>query len=134
MIGARPSFLWAHLSSIRSVTHGWIGTGVRKPMDNRFAHPVSAGSTAAASSQSLRRIQARLPPPCGPDRPSLLDVSVTGVGEFNTESGFGDRGSGFGKTGLAELLPSPLRAGTGLPRYPIPDTRYPNGLPLPHLH
>src|SRR5207248_1827912 len=38
--------------------------------------PVPAvGTTAAASSQSLRRIQDMLPPPCEPVRPPLLDVS-----------------------------------------------------------
>src|SRR5439155_25480061 len=84
MIGTRPSFLWRYLSSIRSVTHGWTGVGSRKMPCEPGRQPVAAvGITAAASSQSLRRIQDMLPPPCEPVRPPLLDVSDVGKAVFS---------------------------------------------------
>src|SRR5262245_18488777 len=68
-IGVRKSFLWQYFSSIRSVTHGGTGMGVKIPIDKGHApqQPESnVGAASAAISSSLRNFL--IPSPSCPRR------------------------------------------------------------------
>src|SRR6476469_9528578 len=70
-----------NLSSMRSATHGWIGTGVSHPMLSGL-HPAAANGDAARRAQRLRRNQVMNAPPgvataaARPDRRYGLDAKL----------------------------------------------------------